>query len=272
MRRSIKNALLKRLLTDKQYKKLYSKEILFPGGITPIESTNDDDVFIVGFPKSGNTLMQHIIAHLAYGLNEVSSRSMVNLIVPDIYANSHYFRFNDVCFFKSHDLPKPEYKKVIYIIRDGRDALWSYYHMMENMGTPVSLEDLYLGKVKLFNATWGEHIEQWEQNPYNAEMLWVKFEDLKKNIYKELERISQFLNIEKSSEELKNVVRFSSLDHMKELEKRSDWVKMKNKNNFYKGSFVRNGGENDYIKEVSNEILNHFNFSNLEALKKYNYQ
>ena len=45
-----------------------------------------------------------------------------------------------------------QYKKVIYIMRDGREALLSYYHMARNMGTPVSLEDLYSGKIKLYDT------------------------------------------------------------------------------------------------------------------------
>lgn len=269
MKKEIKRALLKRLLTSKQLKKIQASDIKFPGGIVPIQDTQPNDVFIVGFPKSGNTLMQHIIAHLVYGINEEGSRSMVNLIVPDIYANSHYFRFNVRCFFKSHDLPKPEYKKVIYIMRDGREVLLSYYHMMKNMGTPVSLEDLYTGKIKLYNVTWSGHIEQWESNPYNADVLWMKFEDLKANKGIELQRICSFLNIERNAKDLEKVVRFTALDHMKEMEKRADWTKMK-KNKFKKGkNFVRKGRLDSFKTEVSNTLIEKFEKNNYKALERY---
>lgn len=269
MKHKIRHAILKRLLTNKELTKIKTPEVSFPGGILPINSTSVDDVFIVGFPKSGNTLMQHIIAHLVYGINEEGSRSFVNLIVPDVYANSHYFRFNDRCFFKSHDLPRPEYKKVIYIMRDGREALLSYYHMMMNMGTPVSLEDLYSGKVKLFNATWSEHIEQWEENPFDADILWLKFEDLNGNKVKELQRICTFLNIERSLNELETVVNLTTLKHMKELEKRADWVKM---NKFYfeeKKSFLRKGEIDSYLSEVSNEYVSVFEKQNADLITKH---
>jgi hypothetical protein len=269
MKKKIKQAILNRFLTSKELKKLKSPEIVFPGGMSPIKNTQDDDVFVVGFPKSGNTLMQHIITHLVYGLNEEGSRSMVNLIVPDIYANSHYFRFNERCFFKSHDLPKPEYKKVIYIIRDGREALLSYYHMMNNMSKPVSLQDLYSGKLKLYNATWSQHIEQWEENPYRAEILWVKFEDLKADKKAELKRMCQFLNINRSEEELQKVVNLSSLDHMKSLEKRADWIKM-NKFYFKKDkSFLRKGETNSYLKDLPEEHIKVFEKDNIKVLDKY---
>ncbi|NNE14187.1 MAG: hypothetical protein HKN51_04380 [Saprospiraceae bacterium] len=243
--------------------------IRFPGGIRPISETLAEDIFIVGFPKSGNTLMQHIIAHLVYGINEESSRTMVNLIVPDIYANSHYFRMNDVCYFKSHELPQPQYKKVIYIMRDGREALLSFYHMRKNMGHDISLEELYSGKLKIFNTTWQEHIQQWESNPFEAEILWLKFEDLKLKKEKELKKICKFLNIERSDDEIKKVVDLTSFHHMKKLEARKDWVKMKNSASFKSGFFMRKGKVNSYLDEVSKEIIKEFERSNNQVLKRY---
>ena len=140
----------------------------FPGGVRLITETEPQDVFVVGFPKSGNTLMQHILAHLYYGLNSFSNRTMINLIVPDVYSNSHYFRMDNTCFFKSHERPNSRYRKVIYLIRDGRQALLSYYHMMANLGQSCTLEDLYNGTIKIYGSSWAYHIEAYEKNPYNA--------------------------------------------------------------------------------------------------------
>lgn len=269
MKHKIKNIIVKKVLSKKEQERLNKLQVEFPGGITPISETSPNDVFIVGFPKSGNTLMQHIIAHLVYGINEAGSRSMVNLIVPDIYANSHYFRFNEVCYFKSHELPDPRYKKVIYIMRDGREALLSYYHMRQNMGNPVSLEDLYSGNKKVAKTTWGEHITQWENNPYNADMLWLRFEDLKTNKLKELKRICEFLNLENTDLELDKVIEYSSLNAMKKLELRSDWSKMKEDINFSQGKFVREGNINSYKQQVPIEILEKFEALNEKILNKY---
>ena len=35
----------------------------------PINKTNINDIFIVGFPKSGNTWMQSLIAGIQYGID-----------------------------------------------------------------------------------------------------------------------------------------------------------------------------------------------------------
>ncbi|WP_299226466.1 sulfotransferase domain-containing protein [uncultured Psychroserpens sp.] len=241
----------------------------FPGGLTNIHAVKDTDVFVVGFPKSGNTLMQHIMAHLVYGFNAEASRSMINLVVPDIYANSHYFRFNDRCFFKSHELPRPNYKKVIYIIRDGSEALLSYHRMMENMGKPVPLKDLFTGKEKILNTTWANHIKAWESNPYQADILWVNYEDLKSNKLQEIERICKFLELSRTQDELENVVAFTSLDHMRMLEKRADWQLMKKANNFNTGTFVRSEDNKSNTRIISDEDLRLFNKTHEDLLKKY---
>ena len=257
MRKIIKKILITLKLLEPQ-SAVSSEKITFPGGIVPINETQPEDVFIVGFPKSGNTLMQHIITHMVYGINEEGSRSMVNLIAPDIYANSHYFRFNTVCYFKLHERPQPSYKKVIYLIRDGREALLSYYHMMKNMGKDISLEDLYLGKIDIYGGQWHEHVNEWEKNPYDAEILFVKYEDLISNKMGVLIQLCSFLNISRTDNELNDVVKFTSFEFMKTAEQKEDWQKMKEKVNFDKGNFVRKGAIDSFKKEVSEDLLNMF--------------
>jgi hypothetical protein len=63
----------------------------FLGTINNIVDSENNDVFVVSFPKFGSTLMQHIITHLVYGINENCSRTLINLLVLYIYVNSHYF-------------------------------------------------------------------------------------------------------------------------------------------------------------------------------------
>lgn len=248
-----------------------TSEVKFPGGVTPIADTRAEDVFIVGFPKSGNTLMQHILAHLYFGFNEQTNRTLINLATSDIYASTHYHRFGPVSFFKSHELPQPSYKRVIYILRDGREALLSYYHMLKNMGTDMDLNALYAGKMKFFGALWHEHVDQWEANPYQADILFVKYEDLLENKRNELERICSFLDIERSQEALEKVADLTSLEHMKHLEKQEDWKAMKS-GKFESGkSFVRKGGKNSYTEEVDPKMITTFEKMSKVTLKKYKY-
>lgn len=271
MKKTLKKILIKLNLWEVQNEKVQTP-IKFPGGLTPINKTNPEDVFIVGFPKSGNTLMQHIITHLVYGLNSEVTVSIPLLFVPDIYASTHYFRFNEVCYFKSHERPQPNYKKVIYLVRDGREALLSYYHMMKNMGKEISLEDLYHGKIDIYGGQWHEHLAEWEKNPYNAEILFVKYEDLITNKMSVLNQLCSFLNITRTSAELNEVIKLTSFEFMKTVEQKEDWQKIKINISFTKGNFVRKGAIDSYKEEIPKELLNTFiknsknNFYNFQTM------
>ncbi len=247
----------------------FNPNMKFSAVIKPIDYSEDDDVFVVGFPKSGNTLMQQIIAQLVYGLNSSASRTMVELIAPDVYGNSHYFRFNDVCFFKSHELPKPEYRKVIYMIRDGREALLSYYHMKKNIGKEIELSELYNDKHKIFGTTWSGHIRAWEENKFGAEILFVRYEDLMKDKKSELIKICDFLKIQRKEKEIEQTIHQTSFEFMKSLEQKPDWTYLK-KGLFKEGkNFVRKGEIDSYKEEVSEELLTTFESNNSEILNKY---
>ncbi len=241
----------------------------FPGGLQPISQTEPQDIFIVGFPKSGNTLMQHILAHLYYGLNSIASRTMINLIVPDVYSNSHYFRFDNTCFFKSHERPNSNYKRVIYLIRDGRQALLSYYYMLENLGQSVNLEELYDGTTKIYGGSWSGHIAAWEANPFDAEILFIKYEDIVLNKKDVLRQLCGFLNIDRSEAELQKVIDLTSIEHMKEMEARDDWKRMKKEKGFYSGSFVRKGSVDSFKNKVSGPLITKFEKLNSEMLLKH---
>ncbi|HAT65462.1 MAG TPA: hypothetical protein DCS66_12820, partial [Flavobacteriaceae bacterium] len=147
-------------------------------GFEEMGNFNSEDVFIIGYPKSGNTLMQFLIAFLVYGVRKDSPLPLINSCVTEFYNNPFYYRYNKRHFFKSHELPAEEYKNVIYIVRDGREAVRSYYYMAKNLGETISLENLYKSGGKTFVGTWENHLRQWTENKFNANILFVKFEDL----------------------------------------------------------------------------------------------
>lgn len=265
----LKSILKRRKAQDNTDKLTYPT---FPGVLEKIETTNETDVFIVGFPKSGNTLMQHILAHLYYGLNQETSRTMVNLIAPDIYNNSHFFRFNKTCFFKSHERPKPNYRRVIYLVRNGKDALLSYYRMKRNMGVHLTFSELLTGEIPIFGGSWQDHILAWNANPYKAEILWLKYEDICSNKTEVLKRICDFLNINRSEAELKRVGQFTSLEFMKEMEQKFDWQSINKSKQFKSGSkFI---GDNSQDLDVVNDYEESYQIflrDNALALKEFNY-
>ena len=112
-----------------------------PKGFTLISDLDPQDIFIAGYPKSGNSWFQELIAGVVYGvMPEFSLPALVHELVPDVHFKAFYQRFNTPMFFKTHSLPRPEYKRVVYLLRDGRDAMVSYFHHSSAVGRkPPSL-------------------------------------------------------------------------------------------------------------------------------------
>ena len=82
--------------------------------------------------------------------------------------------------------------------------------------------------------------------------------------------ICEFLNIDRTEEELSKVIKFTSFEFMKNLENKRDWKTIKDDKNFKKGSsFVRSGKINSYKDEVPKELVEIFNKDNFNLLKKY---
>ncbi len=98
-------------------------------GYTPTSEFTDDDVFIVSYPRSGNSWLLHLLMGIAYDVNPESIRyRLVRELIPDVHLKRYYKRYCHPMFFNSHYLSVPEYKRVIYLVRDGRDVMTSYYH------------------------------------------------------------------------------------------------------------------------------------------------
>ncbi|MDM4014147.1 sulfotransferase domain-containing protein [Roseiconus lacunae] len=245
------------------------KEMFFADRMFSVDETLPGDVFVAGYPKSGNTLLQHIIAHLVFGLNDQVGRTLVQSLVTDLHANSHYFRHREQCFFKTHDVPKARFRNVIYVIRDGREAMLSYYHMLKNMGHDVTHESVFSGAFDFDGKQWHEHVRAWEANPFQANVLWVHYEDMIENKLQQVRRVCEFLNLDRNEQELESVVRLTSLEHMKKVERRSDW-KRANQGVFTKPAcFVRRGDVDSFRSEVAPEVLAQFEERNQQMLQRF---
>ena len=88
-----------------------------------------DDSFIVSYPRSGNTWTRFLVANLVYQ-DEPVTFANIEQIIPDVYKNTRkqLLGVPSPRILKSHEYFDPRYKRVIYIVRDPRDVVVSYYH------------------------------------------------------------------------------------------------------------------------------------------------
>ena len=162
-----------------------------------------DDIFIAGYPKSGNTWMQVLVSCITYGIDpDTSPDSLVQELVPDIHYKAHYKRFRETSCFKTHDLPRPEYRRVINIVSDGRDVLCSYKPYSEGLGGTFDTDSAIDDGSGLPFGAWQDHALAWDRNPFGAEKIVVRYEDLIDDCVGELGRISRFIGITRTRSEL----------------------------------------------------------------------
>lgn len=242
-------------------------------GLMPNNEILDNDVIIDGYMKSGSTWFRNLVAGVIYGIDpELVPYKLVWDLVPNYGPKRPYYkRYSLPMYFKSHDLPQPQFKRVVYLIRDGRDVMVSYFHHFKTMegGKESDFLKLVKGKKGLpAVCKWHRHVETWLSNPYQAQLLMIKYEDLKNNPVNELRRFCAFAGADRDEAFLQRIADKASFENMRQKEAEKGmgllaWPKEK--------AFVRRGQIGSYKDEMPPEILEVFLRDAEDTLRKLGY-
>lgn len=199
-------------------------EPLVPNQLRPIAATEPADVFLVAYPKSGVTWLQSLVAGAVYGLDPGQAPdALIQDLVPDVHYKAYFKRYRTPMLFKTHHLPQASYRQVVYLLRDGRDVMVSYWHHLQAMGrTEVDFARMVAGE-GLYPCRWHEHVEAWMANPFGARILTIRYEDLKADAARELARFCAFVDEPREPAELERVARQCAFEAMQRKEARFGW-------------------------------------------------
>ena len=128
---------------------------------------------------------------------------------------------------KSHEYFDPRYPRVIYVVRDVRSVAVSLYHHLQMLKQLPEDQDIDEFVLKFLSGTtnnygsWRENVLSWTSVREKAtdRFLLLKYESLKDDCESELARISDFLQLGKSTDEIEQIVQLSAFERMKKLEK-----------------------------------------------------
>ncbi|KAL1251452.1 hypothetical protein QQF64_019248 [Cirrhinus molitorella] len=232
-------------MAQQEYKMLSDKMFTYKGTVLTLEDnydltpeyidsivdfeTRDDDVFVVTFPKSGTVWTQRIMT-LIYAEDFPDKANHITVEqMPWIEYRMTGTDFNtrpSPRLFCSHLLQQLMPKmlerkgKVIYVMRNPKDVMVSYFHFSNNMKSLVSSEnfDEMLGKFftgHMFSGCWFDHVKGWITNKDKYNILVLTYEEMIKDLRSVVVKICEFVGKNLSDAAIDKVVEATTFKHMK---------------------------------------------------------
>ncbi|KAJ6651629.1 hypothetical protein lerEdw1_020773 [Lerista edwardsae] len=234
-------------------------ELVTPEYIDSLEDfeIRDSDVFLVTYPKSGTVWTQQILS-LIYHEGHRDGTENKNLIdrVPWLEYNINKVDFVTLPsprLFATH-LPyflvpkglRNRRAKLIYVARNPKDVLVSLYHFSKLSKKLEEVEDfdVFLEKFlngEVINNLWLDHVEGWYAHREDFNILFLTYEEMKKDLRGSVLKICNFLGKQLTEKELDEVVDQATFDKMKQ-DQRSNYENMSSDLiDLSKGRFLRKG-------------------------------
>ena len=246
----------------------------------------DSDVFLVGHPKSGNTWLAFMLAVLVEKDNqERVNISNIGEFVPTIHnwdqAICKYEKLSSPRIFRN-EVPKyPEfYPKTIYIVRDPRAVLLSYYHHgVHDTGRkdwPIADfidEMLTDGCIKSWEpqiVRWDRQVETWLKRAKRQPVSFVKYEDLKRDSPGMLRLLCDFIGLDCGDDIIELACSRGTFSKMREDEKKYGAESYPGEKG-ERGFFVRKGKIDSWKEEMSDENIGKITKKFYPVMKKIGY-
>ena len=141
----------------------------------------EDDIFLVSYPKSGNTWLRFMLAHLRFTDVPIDFHTISDYI-PAGASNADRVWQAQISrvrprFIKSHVRYQPRFPRVIYLVRDGRNAYVSYYRFLfDRLPEGTALAN-FIAKKDLLFGTWSQHVNSWlDANLPSERFMVIKYE------------------------------------------------------------------------------------------------
>uniref|UniRef100_A0A8C6ZGS3 Sulfotransferase n=1 Tax=Nothoprocta perdicaria TaxID=30464 RepID=A0A8C6ZGS3_NOTPE len=111
-------------------------------------------------------------------------------------------------------------KRVIYVTRNPKDVVVSYFHFSKIMYTLEEVSDfnLFLERFlagKVLGGSWVDHVTGWYSHAQDFNILFLTYEEMKKDLRSVVLKICNFLGKQLSEEEVESVVRQATFENMK---------------------------------------------------------
>jgi len=175
-------------------------------------------------------MLRFILGEILSGVP--SSFDNIQRIVPEIglQLNAYPILPGNGRLIKTHEPYCRAYKRAIYLIRDVRDAMLSFFARETAVGaihpSHSNLDDYVLpfmqGKLSHFGS-WQSHVASWMNSPLaqSGDLLVVRFEDMREDTETWITRCLEFLGKQVDASVIQAAIRNNSLEKMRDKEQQS---------------------------------------------------
>jgi hypothetical protein len=199
-----------------------------------VPNPRESDIYLVSYPKSGNTWMRYLLTYSIWpesaemDLVEMASYipsyrlpiDMEAMLAPGSPCNHLPHRI-----IKEHtrydERSRQHIKRAIYIARDGRDAIVSYWHFCnqrDNSSIPFSEFIEISARPGHSYGPWSEHVRGWLNAPLEAKLI-LRYEDMLTDTFSCLKRALEFAEIDVADSAISKAIDRASFNSMRKLEK-----------------------------------------------------
>ncbi|MEE9373998.1 MAG: sulfotransferase domain-containing protein [Saprospiraceae bacterium] len=229
---------------------------------------NSHNLYIAEFPKSGGTWLSQMLSELT-----------------DLPFPRNASVAQQPCIIHGHHLIKVNDKKVVHLIRDGRDIMVSAYHyfLLNDQIDPrrkrywrdkMKAENIDNVKINLSSfikifinnfrsgwsvKTWPKYVNHYQNRPLTIQ---IKYEELNQNTEATMTKLMYSLGITFRKEKLKAVIKKYHFETQTGRKKGEENPK----------SFLRKGSVNDWKNFFTKESAEVFNFYAGDALIRAGYE
>ncbi|XP_009819659.2 amine sulfotransferase-like [Gavia stellata] len=222
----------------------------------------DSDIFITTYPKSGTVWTQNILSLIIHeghrnGTENVETMDRIPWLEYNI-KNKDYAALPLPRVFVTH-LPyylvprdlRNKKGRIIYVTRNPKDVMVSYYHFSKFVSALEEVPDfnLFMERFlagKVLASLWLDHVAGWYSHAEDFNILFLTYEEMKKDLRSAVLKICNFLGKKLNEEEVDSVVRQATFENMRRdpranYENLPDDIVAKDK-----GSFLRKGTVGDW--------------------------
>jgi hypothetical protein len=241
------------------------------------ENPLHDDFYLVSFPKSGVTWLMYLMANVNLKMSGIHDRRVTffNLenLIPDINAATQIKQtllpFPGCRVIKSHSPYNPFYNKIIYLVRDPRDVMVSYYHFSKNLNAFNGTMSEFIRSNEFGIDLWCQHVGSWFNDVIPSQYInFIRYEDLKVDAGSILSHIYTLLGYALPAEVVEYSVNNSSFANMKKDEEFYSRLNITLNPEF---NFVRKGKAGTYKEELSDDDVRFITMRSEKWMKLFGY-